>query len=59
MSHEEILAKSVAFDLKRIICLMLCGHMSREEFRVERMALLDRFNAGRQSASGWDAQGQS
>lgn len=51
MSHEEMLAKSIAVDLKRIICLMLCGHLSVEEFRSERMALLERFHAERRSSS--------
>ena len=45
---EETLAMSIALDLKRIICLMLCGQMSVEIFRAERIALLEKFNAGRQ-----------
>jgi hypothetical protein len=43
---EDTLAMSIALDLKRIICLMLCGHISVEIFRAERIALLEKFNAG-------------
>jgi hypothetical protein len=51
MSYEEMLAKSIAVDLKRIICLMLCGQLSVEKFRSERMVLLEKFHAGRRSSS--------
>ena len=59
MTHEETLAQSIALDLKRIISLMLCGQMTVDRFRSERMDLLQRFEAARRNpAFGWDEQGQ-
>lgn len=45
MTPEQKLAMSIALELKHLIGMKLCGHISLEQFRSRRAVLLESYRS--------------